>query len=587
MLPWFLSDPNRLSSERRALADLARGVDWLAGHEWILSGGLFVDFIVRSHGHDYELRLEFPPLFPDAPIVVRPRNADVRWTTHQYGGLTGPLCLEWGPDNWHSAVSAREMIESTQRLLEIENPLGADEPRIVLAAPSRHSLAQGQAVRGTLVRWLLSPDFEAFLASEPANAFGALKFSLRNLGESWALLVHEASSSKDEVWSDSQIPQTMPGARPADLSTGVWAKSTLSGDAVRAVKTLADLRKLLDDRPVAAFLAEGGDIIASAFSAVVIVDAKGAFHLFVVMSDGSAVACTAVRQTASDREARAPDSMLLAQRRVGVVGLGAAGSKIATSLARMGVRNFYLVDYDVLLPENLQRHATSWQGVTQHKVDVVAALITQIDSRAKVEVSRIHLTGQESNAAISGVLGRLSECDAIVDATAEGRVFNLTAAVARRFGRSLVWVEIFGGGVGGLVARSRQGVDPSPEDMRSAYLQYCGDNPAPANLRAAADYTVPAEDGSVQVASDADAAIISHHAARLAVDCLRDPAESHYPFCMYLIGLEKAWVFDAPFDTRPISTSFLPVRSTETLEAEQLDAGNLEFLTGLLQKGKT
>jgi hypothetical protein len=274
------------------------------------------------------------------------------------------------------------------------------------------------------------------------------------------------------------------------------------------------------------------------------------------------------------------------RKKIGIVGLGAAGSKIASSLARMGAGAFYLVDYDVLLPENLRRHATSWQGVTQHKVDVVAVLISQIDSRAKVEVSRIHLTGQESNAAISGVLARLSECDVIIDATADGRVFNLTSAVARRFGRSLVWLEIFGGGVGGLVARSRHGCDPSPEDMRTAYLQYCAENPAPPNLIAASDYMLPAEDAGILVASDADAGVVSYHAARLAVDCVRNPAESHYPYSMYLIGLEKAWVFDAPFDTRPISTSFLPVRATETLDSGQLGAENLEFLAELLQKEK-
>lgn len=586
MLPWFLRDPSRLSAERRAIADLAREVDWLAGHEWNVSGGLCVDFVVRSHGHDYELRLEFPALFPDVPIVVRPRNADVRWTTHQYGGPTGPLCLEWGPDNWNSAISAREMIESAQRLLEIENPLGVDKPRHVISAPSRHSLAQGQAVRGALVRWLFNPEFEAFLASRGAAASGLLKYSLQNLGESWTVLVHEASAASDEVWSDGQIPLALPGARPADLSAGVWAKSTLSGEAIGAAKTHSELRKLLDGEPIAGLLAEDSVVLTSALPAIAVVDATGAVHLFLVLADGTALKCTAVRQTGSDSALRAPESALLAERRIGIVGLGAAGSKIATSLARMGVRHFYLIDYDVLLPENLQRHAASWQGVTQHKVDVVAALITQIDSRAKVEVSRLHLTGQESNAAISGVLARLSECDVIIDATAEGRVFNLTSAVAKRFSRSLVWLEIFGGGIGGLVARSRHELDPSPEDMRSVYLHYCAANPAPASLQAATDYSTSADNGGVLVASDADVGIISHHAARLAVDCARDPAESQYPFSMYLIGLSKAWVFDAPFDTKPVSTSYLPLRSSESPESAEVGVENLEFLAELIQKGK-
>ena len=50
----------------------------------------------------------------------------------------------------------------------------------------------------------------------------------------------------------------------------------------------------------------------------------------------------------------------LAPVRVGIVGLGSLGSKIAVSLARSGLRRFLLVDDDVLLPENICRHELSW-----------------------------------------------------------------------------------------------------------------------------------------------------------------------------------------------------------------------------------
>ena len=78
----------------------------------------------------------------------------------------------------------------------------------------------------------------------------------------------------------------------------------------------------------------------------------------------------------------------------------------------------------------------------------------------------------------------------------------------------MVWLEIFGGGVGGLVAWSRPGVDPSPQDMRIAYLQYCSENPDLTLSAASEDYTIEASDGEVLTASDADVAIIANHAAR-------------------------------------------------------------------------
>ena len=99
-----------------------------------------------------------------------------------------------------------------------------------------------------------------------------------------------------------------------------------------------------------------------------------------------------------------------AGRQLALSGWARAGSKIAISLARMGVRKFYIADHDVLLPENLQRHALDWQGVVQLKVDAMAAAIGHVAAGTSVESCRLHLTGQESNAAVNGALKRLGEC---------------------------------------------------------------------------------------------------------------------------------------------------------------------------------
>lgn len=49
---------------------------------------------------------------------------------------------------------------------------------------------------------------------------------------------------------------------------------------------------------------------------------------------------------------------------IGVIGLGALGSPIVTNLARQGFGKWILIDYDLLLPHNLARHALSgnWIG---------------------------------------------------------------------------------------------------------------------------------------------------------------------------------------------------------------------------------
>jgi hypothetical protein len=103
---------------------------------------------------------------------------------------------------------------------------------------------------------------------------------------------------------------------------------------------------------------------------------------------------------------------------------------------------------------------------------------------------------------------------------------------------------------------------------------------------AANDYGAENEEGEIYQASDADVAIIAHHAARLAADTALTAEQSSYPYSMYLIGLDKAWVFEAPFATIPIATAHLLRSEPET--AEETDAGrdgdNAEFIVSLIKK---
>ncbi|MEI2768746.1 MAG: ThiF family adenylyltransferase, partial [Nitrosomonas sp.] len=66
----------------------------------------------------------------------------------------------------------------------------------------------------------------------------------------------------------------------------------------------------------------------------------------------------------SELDSRLPEEYdQLSKVRVGIVGLGSIGSKIAVSLARSGMRRFLLVDDDYLVPGNLVRHELSWAFV--------------------------------------------------------------------------------------------------------------------------------------------------------------------------------------------------------------------------------
>lgn len=587
---WFFDRPNRLSHERAALDELASSVKWLRGHDWHLTGAMCVDAVIEAHGVEYTVRVAYPDLFPDAPIIVRPLNQTERLSTHQYGGPDGALCLEWGPDNWHSGVTAAQMLESTYRLLDAENPQGDHAEAPPRAVPSRHRLTIGQEVRGTWVRWLANGGLLTTLAdySSRSNA-GPFQFSARNLGKSWAALIHEIGEWSGSTWEDPSIPTDLPGATKDCWYPGAWIKTTSPAPEILEATSLGQLEGLLLESGGPELLKRDRSSPIPGFDqsvrGLLIGDNSGVWHFFVNVKDDSLswaapiVDSPTAPRTPTDLRAR------LAGAKLAIIGLGSVGSKVATSLVRSGAKQLYLVDHDVLLPENVERHALDWRAVTGHKAAVVARACSFIDPLARVDVDMIHLSGQESNAAINRVLASLSECDLLVDATAEPQAFNLLAAVSQRARKPLAWAEVYAGGVGGLIARSRPGIDPSALAMRLAYLKYCEDHPPPPELIEAVRYDEHTARGVV-TASDADVSILAHHLVRLAVDCLRPAEESAFPYSLYLVGLSKAWVFEAPFMTIPIDTVGIGEATPDTGETGGMSADTLQFLEGLLKKAK-
>jgi len=73
------------------------------------------------------------------------------------------------------------------------------------------------------------------------------------------------------------------------------------------------------------------------------------------------------------------------------------------------------------------------------------------------------------------------------------------------------------------------------------------------------NYAAEDMNGNVMSATDADVSILAYHSTRLAIDTLLGSEPSSFPYSMYLIGLERSWVFEAPFHTIPIETDHLPV----------------------------
>jgi hypothetical protein len=578
---WFLGEQRALhvERERRAIAELAESVPWLRIVGWRLDRvgvQLCVDAdIVRSEAVSFPVTLRYPDLFPHTPPSVLPRgDVKERWSEHQYlvGDRPDELCLEYGPDNWTSDLSGADLLRSAHRLLVGQGGEGGGPAPPV---PSRHGTTLGQELRSAWLRFVATPAFAAFARGLPSAAL--VPATLRSVWQepSFVAMVGTARPAESPAWTDSTVPNDLGAGRE-----GVIVRLQDEEGGIIKATSFAELCGLL--------LGAGIDLGAW-------VGAQETVPEFIVLAAADRVAVRWRPDTSKDELLRfetimAPDDggarvspacRDLASKKVAVVGCGSAGSKIGVSLARSGVGHFVLVDDDVLLPGNLVRNELDWRDVGGHKAEGLWNRIKLVNPAATASVRKRRLSAQEASASAAVVLSAVAGCDVIVDATADPTVFNLLSSVVVQEGKALVWLEIFGGGYGGLVARHRPGIDADPQSMRAGVRGWCARQGEswPAGAR---DYEADGGYGAPLVAEDADVAVIAAHAARMALDQLWG-GQSRFPHSIYLVGLSEGWVFKEPFETRPIDVDMAEKPVDRAADPAEVLAG-LEFVERLVRR---
>jgi sulfur-carrier protein adenylyltransferase/sulfurtransferase len=590
---WFLEDLRRLRVEKSAIEQLGGSAEWLVGFAWGIDGeGLYLDATICAHGYNYEVRMRYPTHFPYVPPAVHPSNAEERWSTHQY--VNGTLCLEWGPDTWHPSITGAQVLQSAYTLLEIENPRGSQQWEGTSMesgrAESRHFLTLGQEMRSAVNgRFYVGSALWSYLLGLPSATIGMMTFSLHRQSKSYLVFVQSLALADAPTWKNPELPAGVaePGRRIA-LKNGLVYKTGLPAQTIARISTVDELLDALQMTREDVKATAGQD----SFLGLLLADSSDRLHFLVLWDIGG----NDLDNLASlPVEIAAPASRLpmnlkgLSERAVAIVGVGSAGSKIAVSLARMGAARFLLIDEDIFLPENICRHDLDWLNIGEHKVDALAQRLSMIAAGISVDTSRLNLTGQESPSALNALTTKLGTYDLIIDATANAEVFGLLAGVANLHRKPLLWLEVYAGGIGGMIARSRPGLDPDAHTMRRIYAQYTAEYPfidAVVDSEGVRNYQLEDDRGNILAASDADVSVISAHGARFAVDTLLRRNPSHFPYSMYLIGLEQAWVFEAPFSVMPIATTHL----LDGIVRQEVDVALLaettSFLTYLIEQAE-
>jgi molybdopterin/thiamine biosynthesis adenylyltransferase len=445
------------------------------------------------------------------------------------------------------------MIESAERLLASENPAPGEKGVVA----SRHVDTFGQRLRAKAARLLITKELAGVLTKVPVGkpVTGNVVSSYRKSG----LIVHivnKIALANDEVWEDRTVP--------ADLSYELF-------------ENVATIFRLPLDAPPPptsdrdSFIEYCSKVGVQSDTRHIVFLCGDEVRPFTILRDADIFYGSAVIPPQPDAPRLDASHLLLREKSVALVGCGSLGSKIGVTLARSGVGSFLLIDDDVMMPNNLVRNDLDWRDVGAHKADSVARRIQYVNPAVVTRTRKIQLAGQESGESADTALNAITQCDLIIDATANPNVLNLLSAVVNAAARPIVWAEVFGGGIGGLIARYRPGREPLPQYMRLAIENWFAEKDA-SPVRATRDYATGTKVAPL-IADDADVTSIAGPATRMAIDLLvgRDP--SLFPHSVYAIGLGVGSVFRQPFETHPIDLGETPVaKGAVTLSDEERTA---------------
>ena len=550
---WWYVDTVRWGAEWRSVEALARDEGWFQLDRWrLFRGNLCAEGVIAAHEQTYPVRLVYPDQFPEVPAWVEPQD-DVRWTHHQYGHNL--LCLEYRPDNWIPAMTGVDVLCSAQRLLLHEDPLGEGGA----PAPSAHQIGEVQAFD-----WGSSPILVGAACVERIRNRGSIELKALMWalpGGSYPLLVYDSH--------DRQAQRRPPEPDPLSLHFDVPAFASL----VPAPSEPADR---------AALVAAGGidverlDAVPTPFGIVVLFVADQEVAAYQSGSDAAPLKrrVFVLPEQSGIRSGRSPG---VDSKQVAIVGAGSVGSKIAESLVRSGVTRLKLVDGDVLLPDNLERHMLDWRDIGLRKVEAVKRRLLHIVPGADIEVIADNLNWQRSARVHAWQVSELASCDVVVDATGDPATSLFLGAVAYANARPFVSVEVFEGGIGGLIATCAPARDPSFVEGRAGFLAWCEEQGAPPPDPGPRRYEVLGEDGTPMAADDASVTTTAGHAARSILDLL-DGAPVPAPSAWLLLGYRPGWLFDCHGHTFRINVGerAAPARVGEDAQAKS-------FVEALLQ----
>ena len=152
-----------------------------------------------------------------------------------------------------------------------------------------------------------------------------------------------------------------------------------------------------------------------------------------------------------------PDAGMLKGHGAVLFGAGALGGYVATSLAQSGVGYLGIVDYDILLPENVVRHVAGFPLAGIPKIVAVKMVADSHAPLSKIEIHNQYVTTPLQ------IRERISDADVVVDAAGSHNLTDALATVTMEMEKPLISGGLYRGG---FIARVQRQARPGDTPIR-------------------------------------------------------------------------------------------------------------------------
>lgn len=462
MAAWFDWYPERYQQELDAYE--RNDVEILEDVDAKAQGKLVLSLSLHYREKEFQVRVEYPDLFPYFCPEAFLDNATL--VRHQ-SPTNGNLCiLGRGTDQWNvDDCFADIFLEQFHRIVDFD--LDRDEAQIrSVEEPQGEPVSDyfnGQGLSRTCIVY----DTAWCMPDDVHRGCLKLKFDLEETGQPPAVGYHGYISSimddKGKVLVEWEGPKFSYASKTI-IVPWVRLEKPPSGilDEIKGLLSDDDRKFVNFDRPKDGGVSLFGLLFREEVKQFEYADGWAFIeNIFLRKKRPETSPITTTVRTFRagniDLSARMPGTEELAQKKVAIVGLGALGSAIATELARAGIGELALADFDYVEPATVRRWSI---GVPAFGIFKGEALSERIEeeypwtsvSQLKMKVGgndRVH----DNRTQYDEVVDLIAESDLVIDATTEVGVNHFLSTMCREMGKAYLVGSATPGAWGGYVAQ--------------------------------------------------------------------------------------------------------------------------------------